>query len=118
MEFVGTRTLADAIRAGPLSAQKAVQYVQAISEAVHFAHTKNVLHRDLKPSNILLNSFDEPRLTDFGLARSLVGESDLTLTGQALGSPAYMPPEQALGKHQTLGPTAMCIRSARFSIIS
>jgi WD40 repeat protein len=106
MDLVANRTLAEAIRGGPLPARKAATYLRVLAEAVQFAHGKGVLHRDLKPSNVLLDAFDQPRLTDFGLARSLAGSSDLTLTGQALGSPAYMPPEQASGRPQLAGPAA------------
>lgn len=106
MELVCGRTLAEIIRDGALSPDKAAEYCLSLSRAVHFAHSKGVLHRDLKPPNILLDAFDQPRLTDFGLARSLGANSDLTLSGQTVGSPAYMPPEQALGKSETLGPAA------------
>ena len=68
------------------------------------AHEKGVLHRDLKPSNILIDQAGQPRITDFGLAKRLSGDSDLTLSGQVLGSPNFMPPEQASGRHEELGP--------------
>src|SRR5687767_8197994 len=62
-----------------------------------------ILHRDLKPSNVLIDSNDQPRITDFGLARRLDGDSSLTLTGQVLGSPNFMPPEQAGGGRVRVG---------------
>src|SRR5262249_14986816 len=62
-------------------------------------------HRDLKPSNVLINTFDEPQVTDFGLARQLAADSDLTHTGQVLGSPNFMPPEQASGTAKLPAPT-------------
>ena len=81
--------------------------MQTIAKAIHYAHEQGVLHRDLKPSNILIDAFDQPRITDFGLAKRLTGStSDLTVSGQALGSPNFMPPEQAAGKHKTSGPTS------------
>jgi serine/threonine protein kinase len=61
--------------------------------AIQHAHQKGIIHRDLKPSNVLVGSDDRPRVADFGLARRLGTDSSLTLTGQMLGSPNYMPPE-------------------------
>jgi WD40 repeat protein/predicted Ser/Thr protein kinase len=98
MEFVEGTNLADMVRKHPLPAKRAARYLKLIAEAIHFAHQKGVLHRDLKPSNVLVDPFDEPRVTDFGLAKQLEGGSELTTTGQVLGSPGYMPPEQAMGK--------------------
>ena len=72
------------------------------AEAIHYAHTAGILHRDLKPSNILIDRSDQPRITDFGLAKRLDGSGDITLTGQVLGSPNYMPPEQAAGRKREL----------------
>src|SRR6185503_13255620 len=68
--------------------------------------TRRILHRDLKPSNVLIDSNDQPRVTDFGLAKNLASESDLTLTGQVMGSPSFMPPEQALGQRGKMGPAS------------
>jgi hypothetical protein len=72
-----------------------------MAEAIHYAHEHGILHRDLKPSNVLINAHDQPRIMDFGLAKRLDGDSELTLSGQVLGSPNYMPPEQATGKRGT-----------------
>lgn len=113
MTLVEGPTLADVTRAGALPATRAARYVARIAEAVHYAHTQGVLHRDLKPSNVLLDANDEPRVTDFGLAKQLVSDahptnpnSQLTVSGQVLGSPAYMPPEQAAGRSTELGPAS------------
>ncbi len=65
--------------------------------AVHHAHQRGILHRDLKPSNILLDERDEPLVTDFGLAKQIETDSNLTLSGMVLGTPAYIAPEQAAG---------------------
>ncbi|HWX19839.1 MAG TPA: protein kinase [Candidatus Binatia bacterium] len=104
MEYIQGRNLAEVAREKPLPARRAAVYLKAMAEAMHYAHEQGVLHRDLKPSNVLLDSLDQPRITDFGLAKLLKSDSQLTLTGQALGSPEHMPPEQAAGKHGPAGP--------------
>lgn len=107
MDFVAGRSLVDLVREHPLPARAAATYLQTIAKAIHYAHEQGVLHRDLKPSNVLIDASDQPRITDFGLAKRLTGSSsDLTQSGQALGSPNFMPPEQAAGKHKTSGPTS------------
>ena len=73
------------------------------AEAIHYAHQQGILHRDLKPSNVLIDANDQPRITDFGLAKRLEGETSLTLSGQMVGSPNFMPPEQATAKHGKVG---------------
>src|SRR6266511_3154216 len=78
--------------------RRAANYLKTIAEAIHYAHERGILHRDLKPSNVLIDANDQPRVTDFGLARRLEGDSELTVTSQVLGSPNYMPPEQAVGR--------------------
>ena len=97
MEYVEGRSLADLVREHPLPARRAAGYVKLIAQAVHHAHQRGVLHRDLKPSNVLLDAFDQPRVTDFGLAKILDREGEVTVPGQVLGSPNHMPPEQAAG---------------------
>lgn len=75
--------------------QWAASMVEKIARAVHHAHLRGILHRDLKPGNILLDCAGEPHVSDFGLARKVDGNSDLTNTGAIVGTPAYMAPEQA-----------------------
>jgi hypothetical protein len=98
MDFVEGPSLAKLLAYGPLPAKRAASYLKTIAEAIHYAHERGVLHRDLKPSNVLIDANDQPHVTDFGLARRLEGDSELTMTGQVLGSPNYMPPEQAVGR--------------------
>src|SRR5262245_27098774 len=98
MDYVDDHSLAELPREQPLSAYKAAEYIRDAAEAVHYAHQQGTLHRDLKPSNILIDRQGRVRITDFGLAKRIKGDSDLTFTGQILGTPSYMPPEQASGK--------------------
>ncbi|MHC1767460.1 MAG: WD40 repeat domain-containing serine/threonine protein kinase [Verrucomicrobiia bacterium] len=104
MDYVEGRNLAEVLRGGPLPPQRAAGYAKTIAEAVAYAHQRGILHRDLKPSNVLIDQSNQPRITDFGLAKRLTGESDLTVSGQVLGSPNFMAPEQAQGRHQEVGP--------------
>jgi WD40 repeat protein len=104
MDYVEGQSLAHAVRDGPLAASRAAHYLRDIAQAVQHAHSQGILHRDLKPSNILLDAADRPRVTDFGLAKQLSGRAELTLSGQILGSPNFMPPEQAAGKRARVGP--------------
>lgn len=80
-----------------------VRLLVAIALAVHHAHQRGVIHRDLKPGNILINAEGIPFVTDFGLARWVSHQSTVTFSdGQAFGTPAFMPPEQAHGKRADL----------------
>jgi WD40 repeat protein len=103
MEYVEGPNLAQLVQDGPLEPKRAAALVHTLAEAVQYAHSVGVLHRDLKPSNVLVDMFGQPRITDFGLAKQLstseasILTSQLTLTGQMLGSPAFMAPEQATG---------------------
>ncbi len=97
MELIQGLTLAEVARAGPLPPKRAAALLRAVAEGVDYAHVAGVLHRDLKPSNILLDGTGAPKVTDFGLARPIDTAERLTLTGEVLGSPAYLSPEQARG---------------------
>ena len=79
--------------------------IKTVAEAVHYAHQHGIIHRDLKPANILMDG-DRPHVTDFGLARNLEGDSAMTTTGQIMGTPSYMPPEQARGDLEAIGPAS------------
>src|SRR5262249_30069034 len=83
--------------AGPMAFDRSGQMVATLARAIQHAHERGVLHRDLKPGNILLDHAGAPYIADFGLAKFTQRQSDLTLTQTALGTPAYMSPEQASG---------------------
>ena len=98
MDYVEGGNLASLVREKPLPAKRAAGYVKTIAEAIHYAHEQGILHRDLKPSNVLIDHADQPHVTDFGLAKRMTKESFLTVTGDVMGSPNFMPPEQAGAK--------------------
>ncbi|MEZ6185124.1 MAG: tetratricopeptide repeat protein [Planctomycetota bacterium] len=85
---------------GPLAPRRAAEIARALAEALAYAHSRAVLHRDMKPANVLLDPERGPRITDFGLAKTLDVEDELTKAGAIMGTPAYMPPEQARGDPQ------------------
>jgi len=101
MEFIEGRTLAEAAKNGQrFTFERVCEIGQQVAEALAFAHKHGVIHRDIKPANILLTSqekygVERPKITDFGVAK--LGAAQLTSTGQILGSPAFMPPEQFTG---------------------
>lgn len=107
MDYVDGPSLAQVAGRQPLPARRAAGYLKTIAEAIHYAHEHGILHRDLKPSNVLIDAQEQPRVTDFGLAKSLSdaqmsSSTQLTLSWEVLGSPSYIPPEQALGKRGTV----------------
>lgn len=102
MELVDGPNLAQRLRSGPISPREAASLLRQIAEAVQHAHDQGILHRDLKPSNILLRDDGTPCISDFGLAKALTSDSELTVSGTILGSPSYMPPEQAQGRSAEL----------------
>ena len=92
--------------ADKISPRSTAEIMAKVARAVHYAHDHTVIHRDIKPSNIMLEGeSDEPVLMDFGLAKQLSeGDSHVTKSGQVMGTPVYMAPEQAAGRHEQIGP--------------
>src|SRR5438477_1209399 len=103
MDYVEGQSLSQLVGNRPMPPAKAARYVKLIAEAIHYAHQQGILHRDLKPSNVLVDASDQPRITDFGLAKRLDGDASITVTGQMLGSPNFMPPEQASSQRGKVG---------------
>ncbi|MGW3496222.1 protein kinase domain-containing protein [Streptomyces sp. NPDC001020] len=102
MELIRGIALSDLLDAeGPLAPQRAASIGAEVLAALRAAHAAGVLHRDVKPANVLLANDGRVVLTDFGIAR-VEGSSALTMTGEVIGSPEFLSPEQALGR--TLGP--------------
>lgn len=96
-DFIEGASLDQWIEAHPPTVRESVELCAKIAEALHHAHEVGVVHRDLKPQNILIDLSGEPHVTDFGLAKRDAGEVTMTVEGAILGTPAYMPPEQARG---------------------
>lgn len=114
LEYVPGGTLESRLAGQPLPARQAAAILVKLARAIQAAHAQGIIHRDLKPANILLLEPEKPgislehctpKITDFGLAKHL-DRSDLTETGQIMGTPDFMPPEQAKGQIKDVGPTA------------
>ena len=98
MEHVPGRTLRDLIRdTGPLPVERAEQIVRDVAAGLGAAHALGIVHRDVKPENIFIHESGRALLADFGLARSMDSDTQLTMAGVAIGTPAYMAPEQIDG---------------------
>ncbi|MFN7974189.1 MAG: protein kinase [Acidobacteriota bacterium] len=97
MRYIEGVDLARRMRDHPLPPKEAARHVADVAAAIHHAHGRGVLHRDLKPSNVIVDVQGKVHVTDFGLAKRVDVDRDLTTTGEVLGTPCYMPPEQAAG---------------------
>ena len=94
MDLIEGRNLSQMIKSGPLSPAQSILLAQKIAAGLIVAHEKGIVHRDLKPSNIMIDGQLEPHLMDFGLAKIDTEEAQITRTGDILGTPEYMAPEQ------------------------
>jgi serine/threonine protein kinase len=126
LEYVDGGSLSDHLRTELPSTDDAAAILVELAEAIHFAHVKGIIHRDLKPGNVLIGTTEKTentekkgkkrgpasvyskssavKITDFGLAKQLADQSGRTTSGTVVGSPSYMPPEQAKGEIDRIGP--------------
>ncbi|HEX3149786.1 MAG TPA: serine/threonine-protein kinase [Gemmataceae bacterium] len=117
MAYIEGQSLSAVIERGPMQPPEAVDLIRRVARAMHVAHIHGTIHRDLKPANILIDKNGEPVVMDFGLARrahwgeetrtdatgTVSNDTELTQDGSVLGTPAYMPPEQARGDMAAIG---------------
>ncbi len=103
MDLIEGASLAELIQRGEVTPARTVRLLRQVASAIAYSHSHGVIHRDLKPANILVDADGNAFVADFGLARDLAARTDLTTTGQILGTPAYMSPEQACGDAANIG---------------
>lgn len=110
MELIRGKTLHEIIhQKTQYSLRDKVRIIQGVAEALHYAHTQGVIHRDIKPGNIFVDKQNKPKIGDFGLAQDITQTDEtnrLTVSGAILGTPAYMPPEQARGENKKVNQTS------------
>lgn len=104
MEYVEGSDLGQLAKGTGLDPKTAARHITFIARAIHFAHAQGVLHRDIKPSNLLLGRDGRLWIADFGLARGVEADQDLTMSGETLGSPGFMAPEQVSSRRGGTGP--------------
>ncbi len=124
-ELVEGGSLVQRVRGAPQPARAGARFIEALARAIHYAHERGIVHRDLKPANILLADLAAeigppsgapsgarrlneltPKITDFGLAKRLDDEGPSSVSGEVVGTPSYMAPEQAGGRSSEIGPPA------------
>ena len=106
MDYIDGRNLSELLRTESFDDREIARLVRSVADAVDYAHCNGTVHRDIKPSNLLIDESGELHITDFGLALRVEGDSDLTRTGQIMGTPDYMSPEQAQALRGQIGPAS------------
>src|SRR4029077_7318666 len=106
LELLEGGDLRDRLAGTPQPGMAAALLMATLARAVHAAHQARIVHRDLKPANVLLTADGVPKITDFGLAKGLESDDHQTQTGDVMGTPSFMAPEQALGRNKDVGPAA------------
>lgn len=104
MELMEAGTLAQKLERKPQEARWSASFIKTLAEAVNYFHQQGIIHRDLKPSNVLMEADGEPKIADFGLVKNMGSDSQNTETGDIIGTPSYMSPEQASGMVKSIGP--------------
>jgi tetratricopeptide (TPR) repeat protein len=105
LEHADGGSLAQKLDGTPQPPQRAALLVEVLARAAHHAHQKGIIHRDLKPANVLLLEDGTPKISDFGLAKFLIGDDGgKTRTGEIVGTPSYMAPELGMGRVKDVGP--------------
>jgi serine/threonine protein kinase len=106
MEYLQGGRLSDRIEGRPMETHEASELIAVLARCVSHAHARGVIHRDLKPSNVLFTLDGTPKICDFGLAKCFESADDCTSSGQLLGTPSYMAPEQVRQTDEPVGPSA------------
>jgi serine/threonine-protein kinase len=119
MELLPGGTVWDRVTTEGVTAEKACSIVLATCSALHYAHGKGILHRDIKPENLLFGAAGALKVTDFGIAKVLGGvETYATRTGEVLGTPAYIAPEQALARELTPATDVYAVGTLLYELLS
>ena len=118
MEYLPGTTLQGVLKLGRPTTELTIEIAEQIADALDYAHANNIVHRDLKPANIIFSDRNQPVIVDFGLAKLAESGSDLTGTGQVLGTPSYMPPEQAAAQVSAIAPSLERVKPFSCNILA